>query len=265
MNFNKKLFAVIPALLLLLSACAPALTPTLAPTDIPATPVHWTYEGEEGAAHWSGLSPDFVLCQSGSRQSPIDLGGSTLEEKDLPNIVFHYQPSKINILNNGHTIQVNYDAGSYIEVDGVRYDLLQVHFHAPSEHSIKGKLAEAELHLVHKSAAGGLAVVGVLIDKGSANSAIQPVWDNLPAQSGPAQTLAAQVDANSLLPAVQTTYRYDGSLTTPPCTEGVKWMVMTEPITFSEAQLASFTKLFEGSNRPVQELEGRTEVEDTSP
>ncbi len=264
MIFKKNVLTVVSALLLLVSACAPAATPTPAPTHT-AAPVHWTYEGEEGPAHWGGISPDFAVCQSGVRQSPVDLNGPAQQEQDLPNIVFHYQPSKINILNNGHTIQVNYDGGSSIDVDGVSYELLQFHFHAPSEHSVGGKLAEAELHLVHKNAAGGLAVVGLLIEKGPANSAIQTTWDSLPTQSGPAQTLEAQVNANDLLPTVQTTYRYDGSLTTPPCTEGVKWLVMTNPITFSEEQLAAFTEIFEGNNRPAQALNDRAEVEDTSP
>ncbi len=261
MIVNKKIFALLPALLLLLSACAPAATPAPAAT---ATPVHWTYEGEEGPAHWADLSPTFAACSAGKQQSPVDL--TQADQKDLSNIVFHYQPSKVNIINNGHTIQVNYDAGSYIEVDGTRYDLLQFHFHTPSEHSVNGKLAAAEVHLVHKSADDKLAVVGILIEKGDGeNSAIQSFWNSLPAASGPAQTLDSMVNANDFLPAIQTTYRYDGSLTTPPCTEGVKWMVMTTPITFSEAQLENYTKLFEGSNRPVQALNGRPEVEDTTP
>ena len=256
MTFKQKVFAVVLVLPLLLGACSPA--PTASPT-----PVHWSYEGEEGPAHWGELSPDFALCASGKKQSPVDLAEAT--QQDLPNIVFHYQPSKINIINNGHTIQVNYDPGSFIELDGARYDLQQFHFHAPSEHSIAGEQAEAELHLVHKNANGDLAVVGVLINAGQANSAIQPVWDNLPEQAGPVQSLDAQVNAGDLLPAIQTTYRYDGSLTTPPCSEGVKWLVMTQGITLSQEQLATFTNLFEGNNRPIQALNGRVEVEDTSP
>lgn len=262
MTFQRKVFAVILVLPLLLGACAPASTPTQAPTSAPA-PVHWSYEGEEGPAHWGELSPDFALCANGKKQSPVDLADTT--PQDLANIIFHYQASKINIINNGHTIQVNYDPSSFIELDGIRYDLLQFHFHAPSEHSVAGKQAEAELHLVHKNADGDLAVVGILINTGQANSAIQPAWDNLPEQAGPVQSLDVQVNAGDLLPAVQTTYRYDGSLTTPPCSEGVKWLVMTEPITFSDEQLAAFTNIFEGNNRPIQALNGRTEVEDTSP
>jgi carbonic anhydrase len=168
-------------------------------------------------------------------------------------------------LNNGHTVQVNYDTGSYIELNGDRYDLVQFHFHAPSEHSINGRLAEAELHLVHKSAAGNLAVVGILIEAGAENPAFRSTWDNLPAEKGQVQQLSVEVDATGMLPANQETYRYTGSLTTPPCTEGVKWFVMTEAIKMSDTQLAAFTKIFEGNNRPVQPLNGRTLIEDSSP
>lgn len=263
MLFNKKtFFLILPIVLVLLNACAPAQTPAPAPTAA-ATPVHWTYEGEEGPAHWGELSSNYAACSSGKKQSPVDLTGA--DQKDIANVVFHYNPSKVNIINNGHTIQVNYDAGSSIEVDGKAYDLIQFHFHAPSEHSINGKLADAEVHLVHKNTDGKLAVVGVLINKGPANNAVQSFWGSLPAQTGPQQTTDAQVNANDFLPAVQTTYRYEGSLTTPPCSEGVQWIVMTQPITFSDEQLATFTRLFEVSNRPVQNLNGRTEVQDTTP
>ena len=248
------LFSTLSTTLVVLSACAPASTPT---------PVHWSYEGEEGPTHWGELSPEFATCSAGKSQSPIDI--SNPNPQDLANLVFHYQPSKINILNNGHTIQVNYDAGSYIELDGVRYDLLQFHFHSPSEHSINGELVEAELHLVHKNADGNLAVVGILINAGAENAAFKTTWDNLPSQAGPVQQVGAEVDAAAMLPVQQATYRYNGSLTTPPCSEGVKWNVMTEPIEMSETQLAAFTSIFEGNNRPTQPLDGRTLIEDTTP
>jgi carbonic anhydrase len=251
-------FSLIVLTLVVLNACAPASTPAASPVTI-----HWTYEGEEGPGHWGDLSPEYAACSTGKSQSPIDI--SNPAPQDVANLVFHYQPSKVNILNNGHTIQVNYDAGSYLELDGVRYDLLQFHFHAPSEHSINGKLAEAELHLVHQSADGTLAVVGILIDSGAYNPAFQTTFDNLPTTAGPLQQLSAEVDAAAMLPAVQKTYRYDGSLTTPPCSEGVKWNVMVEPIEMSEAQLAAFTHIFEGNNRPLQALEGRSLIEDTTP
>lgn len=255
-------FPLLVVTLVVVSACAPANTPvpTAAPTPAPD---HWTYEGEEGPAHWGNLSPDYTACSTGKSQSPIDISKAT--PQDVANLVFHYKPSKVNILNNGHTIQVNYDTGSYLELDGVRFDLVQFHFHAPSEHSINGKLAEAELHLVHKSADGKLAVVGILIEAGAENPAFKTTWDNLPTEKGPVQQLSAEVNAAAMLPVVQETYRYEGSLTTPPCSEGVKWNVMVEPIEMSTAQLAAFTHIFEGNNRPVQPLDGRTLIEDTTP
>lgn len=277
--------ALLAALVVAVAACAPPspAEPTAAPeavqpqatvvTEATSMPeatmattthaVHWTYEGDEGPAHWGELSADYATCGSGKSQSPIDVTNPS--PQDLANIEFYYQPSKINILNNGHTIQVNYDSGSYIELDGTRYDLVQFHFHAPAEHSINGKLAESELHLVHKNADGNLAVVGVMIEKGTENPAFKTVWENLPAEETAVQTADADVNAADMLPTVQTTYRYDGSLTTPPCSEGVKWNVMTEPIQLSEAQLAAFTAIFEGNNRPVQALNERTVNEDTSP
>jgi carbonic anhydrase len=264
-------FAVLIAASLALSACnsisKPAVsTPISAAPTPPAAAVHFTYEGEDGPAHWGTLKTDWAVCGTGKQQSPIDIVKAA--PQDLPNIVFHYQPSNVTILNNGHTIQVNYDAGSYIELDGVRFDLLQFHFHAPSEHSINGKLAEAELHLVHKNAAGELAVVGVMIDTGAdENPAFKNVWDNVkaPVAAGPVVSLTVQVNAADMLPKVQTTYRYIGSLTTPPCSENVKWNVMLTPIEMSKSQLAAFTQLFEGNNRPVQDLNGRPLVEDTTP
>lgn len=240
------------ATLIGLSASAPA------PADAPA---HWTYEGEEGPAHWGSLSPDFAACAEGKSQSPIDISNPV--PQDVANIVFHYQPSKVNIINNGHTIQVNYDAGSAIELEGGRYDLLQFHFHAPSEHAINGKLAAGELHLVHKSADGKLAVVGILIETGADNPAFKSTWDNLPSAAGPQQRLSAEVDAAAMLPAGLGTYRYEGSLTTPPCTEGVKWIVMVEPVEMSAAQLAAFTHIYKGNNRPLQALEGRRLIKDS--
>lgn len=223
----------------------------------------WAYNGDAGPAKWGDLSSEFAACKTGQEQSPIDLSKANL--RDISNISFNYQPSKINILNNGHTIQVNYDEGSYIVVDGKRYDLLQYHFHAPSEHSINGKLADAEVHFVHKAADGTLAVVGVLLVQGPDNASLKTVWDNLPTTQGPVKTLTATTNAKELIPPSQTTYRYNGSLTTPPCSEGVKWHVMTQSMQISAAQLKAFTNLFPISNRPIQPLFSRTLDLDSTP
>ncbi|HRA21031.1 MAG TPA: carbonic anhydrase family protein [Anaerolineae bacterium] len=225
--------------------------------------VHWTYEGAEGPGHWADLAEGNEACGSGKAQSPIDLAGYAGE--DLADITFSYLPTKTNVVNNGHTIQFNYDEGNTIEIDGTTYNLLQMHFHAPSEHSVDGKLADAEMHLVHKSADGGLAVVGVLINKGAENATFNGIWSHLPAEVEEVGIDAGLVMADELLPAVRATYRYDGSLTTPPCTEGVKWNVMTTPIEMSEAQLAAFSEIVDPNNRPVQPLGDRALVEDTTP
>jgi carbonic anhydrase len=247
----KKLLATI--LLIALCACA-------APA---AEHPHWGYEGDGGPEHWGMLSEDYATCEAGTEQSPIDL--SNAASQDLANIEFSYAPSSINILNNGHTVQVNYDEGSYIQVDGVRYDLLQFHFHVPSEHTLEGQSFPAELHLVHRDADGNLAVVGLLLAEGSESAALAPVWPHLPAQESEVHTADGTVNAADLLPAEQATYRYPGSLTTPPCNEGVSWFVMMEPVELSTEQLQQLTAIIHGSNRPVQDIGERELVGDTTP
>lgn len=252
-----KLYNFIGILLLasMLTACSPKAE---------AAAPHWTYEGEEGPEHWGELDPSYAACGAGTSQSPIDV--STPAEQDLANIAFHYQPSEVNILNNGHTVQVNYDAGSYIELNGVRYDVAQFHYHAPSEHAVDGKLFAAELHIVHKNADGGLAVVGILLDAGEQNDAIQPFIENLPAEKSEVADAGVTINATDLLPAEQTTFRYSGSLTTPPCSEGVNWLLLTTPVELSAEQVAALASIFEeGNNRPVQPLNDRPLVEDSTP
>lgn len=218
--------------------------------------VHWSYEGKEGPEHWGELSPDFALCAAGVEQSPVDIPASAaVNPADL---VFNYQPSALKIQNNGHTIQVDYDPGSTLEVDGVPYELWQFHFHGPSEHTLNGEFSPMEMHLVHRSAEGGLVVVGVMIEGGDENEALAPVWGNLPAEEMEAETIpGASVDANALLPAERSYYRYNGSLTTPPCTEGVKWLVMSTPIELSGDQIAAFEEIIHANYRPVQPLNER--------
>jgi len=229
----------------------------------PVAAAHWTYEGEEGPEHWGEIDPAYEVCGTGTSQSPIDISASS--EKDLANIAFHYQPSEVNILNNGHTVQVNYDAGSYIELDGVRYDAVQFHYHAPSEHAVDGKLSAAEIHIVHKNAEGQLAVVGIMLVEGAENTAFDPFINNLPAEKTDVKDAGVKINTADFLPTVQTTFRYSGSLTTPPCTEGVNWLVMTSPVELSTAQLNALDALFENNNRPIQELNDRPLVEDNTP
>jgi len=243
-------------LVFIIVACAPKQEQARSP--------HWTYEGEEGPEHWGDLDPSYAVCSDGKSQSPIDV--SNPSEKDLTNIVFHYEASAVNILNNGHTVQVNYDAGSDIELDTVRYELLQFHYHAPSEHVIDGKSFPAEIHLVHKNAEGGLAVIGILLEEGNENSAFDPFMNHLPTEKSEVQDAGVTIKVHEFLPVIQTTFRYSGSLTTPPCTEGVSWLLMTMPVGLSAEQLSKLESIFEdGNNRPVQPLNERPLDEDSSP
>ncbi len=219
--------------------------------------VKWGYEADNGPAVWAQLSEDYRLCAEGRRQSPIDLADAS--PKRSPGVTFNYISSPLTVVNNGHTVQVNYSEGSSMEVEGARYELLQFHFHSPSEHTLSGESLEMEMHLVHQNAdSGELAVVGALVRRGSENAALAPVWENIPAEAGePRRVDGASINAEDLLPSERLFYRYDGSLTTPPCSEGVKWFVLTTPIEMSAAQIETFRSVINGNNRPVQPLNER--------
>lgn len=222
---------------------------------------HWTYEGEHGPGHWGSMSHEYAACAGGKKQSPVDIKGA--EDKDLTDIVFNYKPSKINIVNNGHTIQVNYDKGSSIKVNGMEYQLVQFHFHDPSEHTVGGKSYAMELHLVHKNDKGELAVVGVLLESGKEDKAYGAVFANMPKKADEKKELKETVDAASLLPRTKTYYTYTGSLTTPPCTEGVTWLVLKTPVQVSEAQIKAFKAIVGVNNRPIQPVNERKITGDT--
>ncbi|MEM7127838.1 MAG: carbonic anhydrase family protein [Chloroflexota bacterium] len=222
---------------------------------------HWSYSGEVGPEFWGGLSPAFAMCGAGVEQSPIDLAGAN--DAYLSDIIFDYASTDLIVLNNGHTIQVNYDSGSAIEVDGEQFNLLQFHAHAPSEHTVDGESLPIELHLVHQSESGQLAVVGIMIEEGAPNEALTTLWENLPSEETPATAIAsATINAADFLPEEQSSFRYMGSLTTPPCSEQVRWHVLTTPITMSAEQIAAFTDIYNSNNRPVQQLNARTLVLD---
>ncbi len=224
--------------------------------------VHWSYEGEGAPENWVELG--YNQCAGGT-QSPIDLSNPT--PADLENIRFEYGEAAVKILNNGHTIQVDQIEGSQIIIGGETYLLKQFHFHSPSEHTLNGEQFPLEMHLVHKTAdESKAAVVGVFIREGAENGAFAPVWADLPAEeSEVAQETGATVSLAALLPAEQQIYRYDGSLTTPPCTPNVLWSVMQTPIEMSAGQIAEFTRIMEGNNRPVQALNQRDLQLDTTP
>jgi carbonic anhydrase len=224
---------------------------------------HWTYEGEEGPEHWGELDPSFASCSGGTQQSPIDV--AQVEGSDLADLEFTYAPvSPLHIINNGHTVQVNVPAGNSIVVDGTTYELIQFHFHTPSEHAIGGRAEAMELHLVHRAQDESLAVVGLFLKEGAEHATLKPVFEAMPVMAGPEQEVAGTVDLPSMLPLTRTTFRYMGSLTTPPCTEGVHWILFTEPAEVSAAQIEAYHKIFELDARPVQPLNDRTVEEDTT-
>lgn len=222
---------------------------------------HWSYEGEGGPQNWGHISEDYAACSNGKHQSPIDIKGAS--DEDLADIEFNYKPSKLNIVNNGHTIQVNYDKGSSIKVNGVEYQLVQFHLHDPSEHTVNGKPFDVELHLVHKNDKGELAVVGVLIEKGKENAAYKKIWANLPKKANEKKEVATEINASDLLPKNRVYYTYPGSLTTPPCTESVTWLVLKSPTQLSAKQINTFRALYKGNNRPVQPVNDRQIKGDT--
>lgn len=213
----------------------------------------WSYEGNRGPACWGALDEAFSACADGAEQSPIDLATGAAEG-DYPAVAFDYGPRAGTVVNTGRTVQVNVDRGSGIMVGGTRYELLQFHFHHASEHTVVGARFPMELHLVHRSDAGDVAVVGVLLRDGAANETLAPIWAHLPREAGSTAAVPGMVRVAELLPETRTAWRYRGSLTTPPCTEGVSWIVMTEPVTLSAAQIAAFGALYPRNYRPLQPL-----------
>jgi len=210
---------------------------------------HWGYDGEGGPDNWGTLSADFKVCELGTEQTPIDLAGAVRAEVGGLEPRFGEMP--LTILNNGHTIQVNCAPGSGTLIKGERYELVQFHFHHPSEHLLSGKSFALELHFVHKNAAGNLAVLGVFFEPGKENPALAPIFGALPREAGPAETLGAPIRPAELLPPERGYFRYHGSLTTPPCSEGVLWTVFKAPLPISEAQIQQFASLFPNNARPV--------------
>jgi len=217
---------------------------------------HWGYSGHEGPEHWGKLSADYRACSEGKNQSPIDLTGFI--ESDLSPLEIGYKAGATEILNNGHAIQVNCEDGNTLIVDGHEFELKQFHFHAPSENQINGKSYAMEAHYVHADKAGNLAVIAVMMEEGPANNLVEKLWEKMPEKEGDKNPLGSGLDASVLLPGIRECYRFNGSLTTPPCTEGVLWLVMKEPVTVSKEQIEKFTHtMHHPNNRPVQPMNAR--------
>ncbi|HEU5315812.1 MAG TPA: carbonic anhydrase family protein [Chloroflexota bacterium] len=240
-----------------------------APAPGPAHPPHWEYEGALGPTHWGEDDPHAASCQIGDEQSPIDIHPSRLVQFDwLMPIQLKYKPDKdIQLVNNGHTWQVNYDQGSRMTFLGKEYELVQFHFHIPSEHTVNGKPAAMELHLVHATpdAVKKLAVLGLLIEEGAENPVLAKFWSQMPEKAGDPVKTKIEVNAADFVPRNTTYWNYDGSLTTPPCSQGVSWVLLKQPIQASKAQIDRFKSIFQLNARPVQPIKDRFIREELPP
>ena len=216
----------------------------------------WDYGEALGPDHWGDLKPEFAMCKAGHRQSPIDIHDA--KKADLPLIRFDYQSSSLRIIDNGHTIMVNYAPGSFMSVDGKRYELKQFHFHRPSEEKINGKAFDMCLHLVHVDQAGKLAVVTVLLREGPENPLVDELWKELPQEKEKEDRLDnIQIDVSRMLPSDRAYYTFSGSLTTPPCSEDVTWFVLKNPTPVSAQEIEKFSQLYRNNARPTQPLYDR--------
>lgn len=248
-RFKNTLVLVLGLFIAGLITCSPLQVFAAEPTPT------WGYGGENNPTRWGEISPNFAACELGRNQSPINIVDAV---KGKPaQIDFKYNSTPLVVFNTGRTIQVNYASGSTATINGEEYQLLQFHFHTPSEHTISGNASPMELHLVHRNASGQLAVVGVMLQTGDVNPLIDEIWKVIPA-AGETNTISDRtVNAANLLPQSNAYFSYTGSLTTPPCSEGVKWHVMVEPITVSAEQIAAFEKLYQVDARPLQPLNDR--------
>lgn len=219
----------------------------------------WTYTGTEGPANWGKLSPDYAMCDKGKNQSPINIQKAL--NTPLARLQIRYTAAGKDIVNNGHSIQVSFAAGNTLTLDNTRFELQQVHFHAPSENEIEGKSYPLEAHFVHADKQGHYAVIAVMFRIGKANPGLAKLWRQMPEEAGKPIPLKDSFKPVDLLPKSLAYYRYSGSLTTPPCTEGVRWLVLKNPVTASRAQIEAFEKAMKHhNNRPIQPLNARVVV-----
>ncbi|SFV52907.1 Carbonic anhydrase [hydrothermal vent metagenome] len=221
---------------------------------------HWGYTGHNDPAHWGDLDPKYAECKLGGSQSPININKDIIvETKGLAPINFHYTTSAASVINNGHSVQVNIKPGSFIKIDGKEFELKQFHFHTPSENQIDGKNFPLEAHFVHQAKDGTLAVVAVMFENGKENAIINKIWKKMPHKAG--EKVACGLPAemiNALLPKDKAYYRFDGSLTTPPCSEGVRWFVLKDYSEVSQDEVNEFLHtLHHPNNRPVQPINAR--------
>ncbi len=219
---------------------------------------HWSYSGEGGPSHWAELDAKNAVCGEGKSQSPVNIRTQDVRRTQLPKLMFNYRSAPLHIIDNGHSVQINVEPGSVLKVGDKSYQLLQCHFHLPSEELMNGKRSEMVAHLVHRDTEGKLAVVAVLLRTGQPNSTVEALWSHLPKQKGKeADFNDALINPAGLLPSDHSYFTYTGSLTTPPCSEGVRWLVLRSESTLSKNEIAVFAKLYPNDARPAQKLNGR--------
>lgn len=218
---------------------------------------HWGYTGESSPKNWGDLDEKFSMCKNGKQQSPINIENYTNEKENK--LLINYNTNAKDIINNGHTVQVNVNDGSSLTLDGTKYALKQFHFHTPSENNIMGNSYDLEAHFVHASEDGHLAVIGVMFKEGKQNAQLAKIWSQLPKDEGKNEAITFnQKDINALLPTEQSYYHFMGSLTTPPCSEDVKWYIMKKTLEISKEQVKTFFDLYgHSNNRPIQPTNGR--------
>jgi carbonic anhydrase len=218
----------------------------------------WSYAGANGPAKWAKLDKEYATCGSGELQAPIDIPDAKVRKGDIPPILFNYKPSPLAIVDDGHTIRVNIAPGSRISVEGGVYELTAIEFHKPAEVKVDGKAAEMSAHLLHKNKDGRIAIVAVPLEQGKENQVLKTLWSNLPVAKGKEVVVdSVKVNPVGLLPSRKDYYMFAGSLTTPPCSENVKWMVLMQPVQVSGEQIRQFAKLYPMNARPVQALNDR--------
>lgn len=257
---RKTQYAVLAAMsasVLVLAGCSEAGTdaPSTSTEAAATSEVHWGYEGDGAPEHWGELSAEFEACGNGKEQSPINLSDATPE--DLADIEFAYAASTGEVLNNGHTLQYTPSTMQKVTLDGEDLELAQLHMHTPAEHEVDGKQLPGEIHFVHKNAAGDITVLGILLEEGAPNELVQYLLDNAPENVDTSHISQEEINIADALPASHEYITYGGSLTTPPCSENVRWIVMTQPVTASAEQLQAFESLIGKNARPVQDQNGR--------
>lgn len=228
-----------------------------------APPVHpWGYEGGIGPEHWGEMDhvhENHLMCREGARQSPINI--DHVPGLKLDKLSFHYLETPLLLINNKHTLLLRYKPGSFVEWEGEKFELIQVHFHHPSEHQVNGKSFPMEIHLVHKTEDHQYIVIAVFAKYGDENKAIQRLWAHVPSKTDEEILVSKQlINARTLLPETKNYYFYDGSLTTPPCTENVTWFILEEPVEMSRGQVELFQRIFKENARPIQKLNHRLVV-----